>query len=245
MTRNTELRIKTNPNNSVIVEGSTPIVFFGNITTSTIATLGINPSKNEFQKDGQDFNERLRRFETLSSLNATDLESLTKVQLEKVIDSCKNYFQINPYRKWFNQLENKILKNLSVSYYSGTACHLDIVQSATDPIWRDLDKTTKNKLINSDIEFLSIQLQEEKIQTLLINGKEATEIFQGYFKPTLVKQDKLIVENKSCNVYSYELKFTNKIIKIYAWSNNLQSTVGLTNQMRKEIGIWVEQQYSS
>lgn len=242
MTKHSELRIKTNPNNPSIIAGSTPVLFFGNINNSKVATLGINPSKNEFLENGIELSEEEKRFETLNSLEATNHENLTNEHIEKVINSCLNYYNINPYRRWFDVLENYILKKLSVSYYSGSACHLDIVQWATDPIWRDLDDITKVQLIKRDIEFLSIQLQVEKIDTLLINGKGATEIFLEYFKPTLIKQDRLLVANKSCNVYSYELKLKNKIIKIYAWSNNLQSTVGLTNQMRAEIGNWVEEQ---
>jgi hypothetical protein len=242
MTKHSELRIKTNPNNPSIIASSTPVMFFGNINNSKVATLGINPSKNEFLENGIEFSEEERRFQTLNSLGSTSHKNLTNEQIQKVINSCLNYYNINPYRRWFDILENYILQKLSVSYYSGTACHLDIVQWATDPIWRNLDQTTKKLLIKNDIEFLSIQLQVEKIDTLLINGKGATEIFLEYFKPTLIKQDKLLVGNISCNVYSFELKLKNKIVKIYAWSNNLQSTVGLTNQMREEIGNWVKEQ---
>ena len=242
MTKHIELRIKTNPDNPSIIANSTPVLFFGNIYNSKVATLGINPSKNEFLKNGEELSRIERRFQTLNSLGSTSHENLTNEHIQKVINSCLNYFNVNPYKRWFDILENYILQKLSVSYYSGTACHLDIVQWATDPIWRKLDRITKNLLIKNDIEFLSIQLQVEKIDTLLINGKGATEIFIEYFKPTLIKQDKLLVGNKSCNVYSYELKLKNKIVKIYAWSNNLQSTVGLTNQMREEIGNWVKEE---
>lgn len=242
MTKHIELRIKTNPDNPSIIANSTPVIFFGNIYNSKVATLGINPSKNEFLESGIKLSENVKRFETLNSLGTTSHENLTNNQIQKVINSCLNYYNKNPYRRWFDILENFILQKLSVSYYSGSACHLDLVQWATDPIWRNLDKTTKDQLIKNDIEFLSVQLQIEKIETLLINGKGATEIFLEYFKPTLIKHDRLLVGNKSCNLNSYELKLKNKIIKIYAWSNNLQSTVGLTNQMREEIGNWVKEQ---
>ena len=241
MTKATELRIKTNPSNSAIVDGSTPVVFFGNIKKSTVATLGINPSKNEFKNNSTLLIGREMRFETLTSLSASNLSGLTNSQVQKVYDTCLRYFKANPYRKWFDQLQNNILEKFSVSYYSDTACHLDIVQWATDPIWRSLDYTTKYQLIQSDIDFLATQLNDEKIEILLINGIEATGIFLKHFKPTLIKQDKLVVANKTCNVYQFDLQLSNKQIKTYAWSNNLQSTVGLTNQMRTEIGNWIGQ----
>lgn len=241
MTQGTALRIKTVPDNSAIVAGSTPVVFFGDIKNSTVATLGINPSKNEFQNNGILLSGNQKRFETLSSLGASNLSRLTDHQVQKVYDACINYFKTNPYRRWFDQLENNILKKFSVSFYSGTACHLDLVQWATDPIWRSVDNATKAQLIQSDIKFLASQLAEEKIEILLINGKEATDIFRNNFNPTLIKQDKLTVSNKTCNVCALDLRLSNKTIKIYAWSNNLQSTVGLTNLMRAEIGNWVGQ----
>ncbi len=245
MKKITELRIRTNANNSFIVGGSTPIVFFGNIKNATVATLGINPSKNEFQKDGKELVEKQRRLETLSSLNANSLSSLTQAQAEKVFDTCLKYFQNNPYKKWFDQLENNILKGFSVSYYTGTACHLDIIQWATDPIWRSLDYLTKKQLIQSNIIFLERQLIEERVEILLINGKEATEIFKNYFKPTPIRHEKLLVAKKTCDIYEFDLSLSTKIIKIYAWSNNLQSTVGITNEMRMEIGKLIRKLYNN
>ena len=37
------------PQNAPIVEQSTPVVAFGDCTTARVATLGINPSYEEFQ----------------------------------------------------------------------------------------------------------------------------------------------------------------------------------------------------
>lgn len=88
---------------------------------------------------------------------------------------------------------------------------------------------------------MSHQLTNEKIDILLINGKGATDTFLEYFKPKLIKSERLIVANKTCNIYQFDLLLENKKIKIFAWSNNLQSTIGLTNEMKKEIGNWIGQ----
>ena len=249
MTENTKSRIRTNPiANLCIVNNSTPVVVFGNIEKSKVATLGINPSKNEFLDN---LNALLsgdqKRFETLNSLEASDLSNLTDIQVEKVYDACIGYFKKNPYRKWFDQLENNILVKFNVSYYRDTACHLDVVQWATDPIWRNLDQNVKDTLVRNDIGFLETQLCEYRIEILLINGNTAIDIFRKYFKPTLIKQTTLNVndDNKveTCKVYQFELKLCDKIIKAYAWSKNLQSSIGLTNKMKNEISNWVGQQY--
>ncbi|KAA3436368.1 hypothetical protein [Rufibacter hautae] len=241
MNKHTEQRIKRRSNNGTVIQLSTPIVFFGNIKKSRIATLGINPSKNEFLDKGIELTGNSRRFETLTSLGATDLELLNDSQVEKVVESCLSYFNNNPYRKWFDQLQNFILNNFSVSYYLETACHLDIVQWATDPIWRDLDYFTKSELIQNDIKFLKEQLLHEQIEVLLINGREASNLFQNYFKPILLKHERLVVKNKTCDMYFSELELGNRTLKIFSWSNNLQSSIGITNEMRKEIGYWIKE----
>ena len=87
MTENTKSRIRTNPiANLCIVNNSTPVVVFGNIEKSKVATLGINPSKNEFLDN---LNALLsgdqKRFETLNSLEASDLSNLTDIQVKKKI----------------------------------------------------------------------------------------------------------------------------------------------------------------
>lgn len=53
-----------------MVEGSTPVVAFGDPTLATVATLGINPSASEFLKDGALRTGAERRLATLESLGA-------------------------------------------------------------------------------------------------------------------------------------------------------------------------------
>jgi len=247
MTEKTKLRIKTNPSDKLnIVHNSTPVVFFGNIEKSKVATLGINPSKNEFLNNENVLligNEK--RFETLTTLGATDLSNLTDIEVKRVYDACICYFKTNPYKRWFDQLENYILKNFNVSYYLDTACHLDIVQWATNPIWRNLDKNVKNTLIINDIEFLSAQLRDSPIEILLINGNAVLNIFKKHFNLTLLSEDRLADLDGDkitfCNVYRFELKLCDKKIEVYAWSQNLQSSFGLRSEMKNKISNWLGQ----
>jgi hypothetical protein len=248
MTENTSKRIKTNPLPKLgIVEHSTPIVVFGNIEKSKVATLGINPSKNEFlNKENVLLSDDKKRFETLKSIGAQDLSNLSDIQVKHIYDACISYFKVNPYRKWFDQLENHILVKFNVSYYLESACHLDVVQWATDPIWRNLDKKIRETLIRNDMWFLETQLCEYGLEVLLINGNSAIEIFKKYFKPIQISQSTLYIKHnndkeETCRVYQFELNLRDKKIKVYAWSKNLQSSIGLTKKMKNEISNWLEQ----
>jgi hypothetical protein len=52
-----------------------------------------------------------------------------------VVADCAAYFQRNPYRRWFDPLDELLRAGVGASFYDGTACHLDLVQWATDPVW--------------------------------------------------------------------------------------------------------------
>jgi hypothetical protein len=47
--------------------------------------------------------------------------------------------------KWFDQMEEFVLTNTGYSYFDGTACHLDLIQWATDPVW-------SSELITKDVQ---------------------------------------------------------------------------------------------
>ncbi len=237
-------RIRTNYPSSVVVKNSTPVLFFGNILDARIATLGINPSKNEFlDQTGTLLNGNNSRLETLVSLNVKSLNNLNIQQGHKIYNGCLNYFSKCPYKKWFNQLENHILtkSRLKVSYFNGTACHLDLVQWATDPIWRSVNNQLQNQLLKNDTSYLNSQLSNYPIEVLLINGIGGLNYFKNYYSSalSLIRNTTLRTDDLSTNVYEYDLSLQSKIIKVYAWSSNLQSTKGLTNQMKGLIAGWI------
>src|SRR5690242_3216268 len=124
-----EARTRQHPPATALV-GSTPVIAFGDVCKSTVATLGWNPSKIEFlDRNGNYLVEDKRRLETLASLGENDLVAASNDSVRRVFQGCNNYFHRHPYH-WFNKLE-KILKHVGVSYYDGSACHLDFVQWAT------------------------------------------------------------------------------------------------------------------
>jgi hypothetical protein len=82
-----------------------------------------------------------------------------------VLEECNQYFDNRPY-DWFDDF-SPILEAFNTSYYDRTACHLDLVQWATDPVWskiafrgengtvdRQKSEEIRNKLIKDDAAFL-------------------------------------------------------------------------------------------
>jgi hypothetical protein len=170
-----------------IVKFSTPVVAFGNPNTARVATLGINPSSNEFQIGngdktplGRQVKKRLVDTEVLGLENPI---SLNIDQAIKVIKGCYGYFSgpdANPY-EWFTKLEKYILKPAGFTYYgsSANACHLDLVQWATDPVWDSIEnKATKKMLLTKDQEFLRYQLTSYNFEYVFLNGSTVIERFK-------------------------------------------------------------------
>jgi hypothetical protein len=129
----------------------------------------------------------------------------------------------------------RILKQLDASYYNGSACHLDLVQWATDPVWGDLPEIEKTKLIDSDLPFLAQQLSQENFRLLLLNG---TGIVKAYEKHLGGK----LTESPFSDLGRLKL-FTGsnaRGLKVVGWNINLQTSYGVSNKEIDEIGAAVE-----
>jgi hypothetical protein len=160
------------PKDCCVVPNSTPVVSFGDVRTARVATLGLNPSRAEFYKKGKLLEGSDRRLETLVSLGLENLDLVPQEAVIKVWEGCNNYFQNRPYWRWFLILEC-MLNRIGSSYMDGDACHLDLVQWATDPVWSGLKNNEHTlKLLNSDWEFFTTLLTEESnhLELLLLNG---------------------------------------------------------------------------
>lgn len=237
-----ENRIKQNPYNSEILQMSTPVICFGNIFNSHVATLGLNPSNKEFVDDNNVFLSGMDlRFQDCFSLSQNDLTKLNINQTELVLQYCLEYFNNpNPYGEWFDYLEKHILSKLDISYYNGTCCHLDLVQWATSKKWRDVKSTNQSILLNSDFPFLLQQLDNQNIRLLLINGNGVFTTLKE--KGDISDEVKVTIRSgtETCQMIMFLLKVGNKKVSCIAWSKNLQSSMGLSNNMRCEIGNWVK-----
>ncbi len=217
------------PRDCHVLPGSTPVVAFGDPARSSVATLGLNPSRIEFQERRVELDGPLRRFETLSSLGIESLDDAPEEFIVRVWHRCNCYFHGNPYR-WFNRLE-AVLKAVDASYFGDTACHLDLSQWATDPPWNGLPREVCKRLVAIDAEFLRTQLRSEPIRLLLLNGRAVLTAFQTVLGGSLVREHET-VSDRSVTTQVY----TGRIgaVQVIGWSTNLQSSFGVTSvfQMR-------------
>ncbi|MDZ4820171.1 MAG: hypothetical protein SGJ20_14480 [Planctomycetota bacterium] len=222
------------PPDSCVVDCSTPVVSFGDAHTATVATLGLNPSRVEFlDRNGNELIGPNRRLATLTSLGASDLTNAPLESVAEVLSDCNSYFERNPYRQWFDQLE-LILDACGVSYYNGSACHLDLVQWATDPTWGSLrPPALRNRLISADSRFLVEQLSNENIRLLLVNGMGVIRQLQSTAHASL-DELKPIVGLSRQNTRIFMGMIVDRV-RVIAWSTNLQSSFGVTTELRNEI----------
>jgi hypothetical protein len=108
----------------------------------------------------------------LRSINAESYTDIDEAKAAKILEDCASYFERNPYR-WFNVLDRILTEALAVSYFRKTACHLDLVQWATDPIWKELGRDQQERLLEGDREFLRRQLTHEGYKVVIVNGATA------------------------------------------------------------------------
>ena len=223
------------PPDSCVVPDSTPVIAFGNARTATVATLGLNPSKHEFLRDGKELVDPDRRLATLQSLGTSDLVNAPESIVAQVLQDCDSYFVRNPYCWWFDQLE-AVLQGCGISYYDGSACHLDLVQWATNPTWGKLPKVLQNNLIDADAGFLRQQLTNESVKLLLVNGKSVIDQLQRKCGARLTEVDR---------IGNYNTRFVvGRVfdgVCVVGWSTNLQSSFGITTEWKAVIASRVLQ----
>ena len=224
------------PSGSRIVPGSTPVVAFGDVRQAKVATLGWNPSKLEFlDGSGRLLDGSERRLETDASLKAKETPGNSASAVSEVFEGCNHYFQGSPYRRWFDVLE-KVLKHVGASYYDGSACHLDLVQWATDPVWGKLESDEKEALLKSDTPFLCQQLAQEGIRLLLLNGAGIMRAYDSLFGSHLRKVELL----DGGRIQMFAVQASSKLMVI-GWNINLQSSFGVSNVEITAIGRRVAQ----
>lgn len=222
------------PASCCVVPGSTPVVSFGNAQTATVATLGLNPSRVEFlDGDGSELVGDLRRLATHSSLGTSDLSAAPAGTVAQVLADCNGYFQRRPYRRWFDQLQ-PILKACGKSFYDGTACHLDLVQWATDPTWGKLQPpSTRKQLLADDAAFLADQLRNENLRLLLVNGIAVLRQLRRTIPAKLEVADPIIgYAHFDCELFAGTILDR---VRVVAWTTNLQSSFGVTTELREEL----------
>jgi hypothetical protein len=225
------------PDGCSVITGSTPVVAFGDPSVATVATLGLNPSRIEFTDSGQLLGGPQRRLASLGSLGVESLSDANAETVGRVVGACRRYFWRRPYRRWFDQLET-ILSPLGFSYYDGTACHLDLVQSATDPTWAKLSDYQRQRLLNADVPYVRDQLDSSAFRFLLINGSSV----RGWAAASLgIEFANVAGVAQDGTMTSFAVGKFNGKVPVLAWSTNLQSSWGVTRGRRNAIASRVSE----
>lgn len=156
-----------------IVPGTTPVVSFGDISRARIATISINPSHREFvDNKGSLLAPMKKRLVDYDSLGLPQGAPLNESHAQAILDGCNSYFSGEKTYGWFKTMQSAVLDPFNVHYASGTACHLDLVQWATSPIWRDLSASQRAALLEQDSRFLAHQIRTGSASMILMNGQQ-------------------------------------------------------------------------
>jgi uracil-DNA glycosylase len=162
------------------VPGSLPVLFFGDLFSARIATVGLNPSDQEFtDARGALLTGARQRLATLPALGAVGRASLTDAQCDEAIDWMRRYFDDGKpqYAPYFNHVR-RLLAGFGASLTNGTAVHFNLVQEATHPKWSDMRKTEPEehtRLLDADLPFLEWQVRSFPIDVVICTGKTVSD----------------------------------------------------------------------
>jgi len=221
-----------------IVERSTPVLSFGDPLRADVATLGINPSRQEFYSTAGDLlTGAKRRLATTESLGITSGRPLTGDQARMVVAECNDYFARNPY-SWFSPLEALLSTAAGASYYDRSACHLDLVQWATDPVWGGLaDRAAATLLLEEGRPHLETLLARSNVHLVLLNGATVVEQLQRTGLAVLREVKKIPKGNSTCRLLAGQ----GHGISYVGWSTNLQTSFGVSNEFKQLLAAEVKE----
>lgn len=243
--------------NSVIHWGC-PVISFGDLLGSRVASLGLNPSNREFVDEmGQELCGSSRRFPTLQSLGIDSWSAANARHLGTIIDSCRSYFFGNPYDRWFRRLD-EVVSATNTSFYhpSSCACHLDLIPYATTEKWTDLSASQKTTLLQVAGDTLALLLRDSPVQILILNGQSVVNHFQQIAEVKLEAEeihDWCLPRKSGANVPGIAYKGIVNIVSgvnlgrdilVLGYNHNLQSSFGVTTKVIERIREWVGNQYS-
>jgi hypothetical protein len=158
------------------VRSSLPVLFFGDLFAAEVATVGLNPSQQEYLTPrGELLAGVAQRFATLESLKASERESLTDEQCAEALGWMRDYYAPGqPVYRWFIGLE-RVLRGFGASLTGRTAAHLDLVQESTSPVWSGLSVHARGELLRTDLPFLRSEIGTFPLRTVICTSKTVSD----------------------------------------------------------------------
>lgn len=236
-----------------VIPWSSPVPSFGDLSRSTVATVGLNPSNREFvDPAGKELDGSFRRLHTLNSLGLKKWSDADKEHLQLIVDSCSEYFSRNPYDGWFKKLDY-VISGTKTSFYSDSsrACHLDLIPYATACKWTFLTKKQRSALLEHAGDTLGLLLADSPVKLLILNGKSVIDHFETITGEKLTvsrMKNWSLPRQKSPGVMGFAyrgvirqfpgVKLRKEVI-VLGFNHNLQSSFGVTKQVVQAIQEWI------
>jgi hypothetical protein len=208
-----------------IIKWASPVLAFGDPSSSIVTTVGLNPSNKEFVDDDErELSGSERRFHTLRSLGLKSWSDAEARHAELILDSCCKYFGNVPYDKFFKPL-NKVIAGTGTSFYSKLhpACHLDLVPYATAIKWGKLRGPEKKALWEGTKDALGSLLRDSPIRLLILNGPSVVEQFQNV--------SRIRLEKRSMPAWSLRFKEREILGSAYVGTSESMAGVQLKHQL--------------
>ena len=236
-----------------VIRWGAPVPSFGDVLRSKVATLGLNPSNREFlDESGEELAGERRRFPTLSSLQLESWSDASAQHLEKIVYSCRTYFQENPYNQWFGRLD-KVISSTDASYYGDMfrACHLDLIPYATSCKWNELTVQQRSKLFEASQDVLGRLLRGTPVRLLILNGTSVVSNFEEITNIELEKSKKpewALPRQKGKDVMGYSYAGDTRSIsgiplghqiRVLGFNHNIQGSFGVTTEVVESIRDWI------
>lgn len=238
-----------------VIRWGCPVPSFGDLSSSEVATLGLNPSNREFvDETGKELEGASRRFHTLTSLGLRSWAEVDARHLSMILASCREYFIGNPYDRWFRVLDH-VVSGTNASYYEAPkrACHLDLIPYATACKWTDLSAKQRSLLLTISGDTLGLLLRESPVRVLILNGRSVVNQFQDIAGVRLEKQEMptwSLARNSKPTVAGVAYRgvvdsvsgimLGHKVL-VLGYNHNLQSSFGVTTKVIRAIQAWIAQ----
>jgi len=236
-----------------VIKWGAPVPSFGDLSSSLVASVGLNPSNREFVDEaGQELCNAERRFHTLGSLGLRAWSDADTRHLKLILRSCCMYFQNNPYDRWFKKLD-QIVCGTAASFYADLypACHLDLIPYATSAKWTDLGQRERAVLLDATADALGLLLRDSPVRVVILNGKTVVQQFQYITGAVLDEMEmpawSLPRESGNNipgfayvgNIHQLAGVRLNRDILVLGYNHNIQSSFGVTTDAIRAIRDWV------
>jgi hypothetical protein len=241
-----------------VIPWSSPVPSFGDPSRAIVATLGLNPSNREFvDGGGAELAGEERRFHTLSSLGLKRWSDAEAAHVQQIAEYCWTYFSRNPYDTWFRQLD-AIIAGTRHSYYeeAAHACHLDLVPYATSSKWTGLSRAQRLALLRVAGDTLALLLRDSPIRVLVLNGASVVQNFSDLANVALAERRMMgwslrRVGSPDVSGIAYAGTIDEVLgvklgrrVTILGFNHNLQSSFGVTREVRASIARWITRRSS-